>query len=75
MGLGVAILIRFGVLPMLLPIFVSTILPENPLTTDLSVWYASSMFTALAIVLAITLWSFRTALGGRKVLTGNLLEN
>jgi hypothetical protein len=33
------------------------------------------MFTALAIVLAITLWSFRTALGGRKLIAGDLLEN
>jgi hypothetical protein len=74
-GAAVAILMRFGVLPMLLAIFVSSVLPDNPLTTDFSAWYASSMFTALAIVLAITLWSFRTALGGRKLITGNLLEN
>jgi len=74
-GFGVAILMRFGVLPLLLAIFVSSLLPNNPLTTDFSAWYASATFTVLAIVLAITLWSFRTALGGRKVLTGNLLEN
>jgi serine/threonine-protein kinase len=74
-GFAVLILMRFGVLPLLLAIFVSTILGNNPLTTDFSVWYASSMFTALAIVLAITLWSFRTALGGRKLMSGDLLEN
>jgi serine/threonine-protein kinase len=74
-GFAVLILMRFGVLPLLLAIFVSTILGNNPLTTDFSVWYASSMFTALAIVLAITLWSFRTALGGRKLIAGDLLEN
>jgi hypothetical protein len=32
------------------------------------------MFTALAIVLAITLWSFRATLGSRKLLTGDFLE-
>jgi serine/threonine-protein kinase len=74
-GFAVLILMRFGVLPLLLAIFVSTMLGNNPLTTDFSVWYASSMFTALAIVLAITLWSFRTALGGRKLIAGDLLEN
>lgn len=73
-GAGVAILVRFGILPMVLAIFVSSILPESPLTTDFSAWYANSMFTALAIVLTITLWSFRATLGGRTVWKGDFLE-
>ena len=32
------------------------------------------MFAALAILLAISLWSFKTALGGRTLWTGEVLE-
>jgi hypothetical protein len=74
-GFGVAILLRYGVLPMILAMFISELIDSSPLTTDFSVWYANSMFTALAIVLVITLWSFRTSLGGRKIWSGNFLEN
>jgi hypothetical protein len=73
-GAAVVILMRFGVLPMVLAVFVSEVLGLPPLTTDFSAWYAGSMFTALAIVLAITLWSFRATLGSRKLLTGDFLE-
>jgi hypothetical protein len=44
------------------------------MTTDFSAWYASSMFTALAIVVALTVWSFRGALGGRALWKGDPLE-
>jgi hypothetical protein len=73
-GAAVVILMRFGVLPMVLAVFVSEVLGLPPVTTDFSAWYAGSMFTALAIVLAITLWSFRATLGSRKLLTGDFLE-
>src|SRR6185369_15323854 len=65
-GAAVVILLRFGVLPMVLAIFVDVVLDVTPLTTDLSSWYSGSMFTALAIVLVVTLWSFRATLGSRK---------
>jgi serine/threonine-protein kinase len=74
-GAAVLILIRFGVLPMVLAVFVSEVLGLPPVTTDFSAWYASSMFTALAIVLAVTLWSFRVTLGSRKLLTSDFLEH
>ena len=66
-GASVVILVRYGVLPMVLTIDVSSVVPNSPLTTDLSAWYASAMLATLAIVLAIALWGFRTALGGRAV--------
>jgi membrane protein implicated in regulation of membrane protease activity len=73
-GTAVVILLRFGVLPMVLAVFVSDVLERTPLTTDFSSWYAGSMFISLVIVLAITLWSFRATLGSRKLLTGDFLE-
>ena len=72
---ALAILVRFGVLPMVLTIFVSSVLPRAPLTTDFSAWYTSSMFTALAIVLILTLWTFRASLGGRTLWKGDFLES
>jgi hypothetical protein len=45
-----------------------------PVTTDLSAWYASTMFAGLAIILAVSLWSFKTALGGRKLWSAEFLE-
>jgi serine/threonine-protein kinase len=73
-GAAVVILLRFGVLPMAVAVFISDALERAPLTTDFSSWYAGSMFVSLAIVLAITLWSFRATLGSRKLLTGDFLE-
>ena len=70
----VAILIRFGVLPMAVAIFITGHLDTSPLTTDLSAWYASVMFTSLVTILAITLWGFRTAVGKRQLWTGEFLE-
>jgi hypothetical protein len=71
---AVVILIRFGVLPMAVAVFITNLLLASPLTTDVSAWYASSMFAALAILFGISLWSFKTALGGRKLWTGEFLE-
>jgi hypothetical protein len=39
---------------------------------DVAQWYASSSFALLAIVLAIAPWTFRIAIGSRKLLTGEL---
>jgi hypothetical protein len=71
---AVVILTRFGVLPMVVVVVITYVLVRGPLTTDVSAWYANTMFAALAIVLAISLWSFKTALGGRKLWTGDFLE-
>ena len=74
-GGGVAILTIYGVLPMTVAVFVSSVLERTPFTTDLSDWYASSMLLALGLIVALTLWSFRAALGGRRVWKGDLLES
>jgi hypothetical protein len=73
-GTNVAILMRFGVLPLTAAVFISETLQMTPLTTDLSPWYSSAMYAGLAIVLAVVLWSFKTALGGRKLWTAEFLE-
>ena len=45
-----------------------------PLTSDFSAWYASRGLTMVALTAALAIWSFRHALGGRKVLAESFLE-
>jgi len=73
-GLALYTLIRFGVLPMVVGIFVSSILPEFPVTTDFSTWYSGSSIFALATVLALGSWSFHTTLAGRRLFKEGFLD-
>ena len=73
-GLGLLILIRFGVLPMMLAAFVTDILGVFPLTSDFSAWYAGSSIFAVGSVLILAFWSFRGALAGRQFLNDGFLE-
>jgi hypothetical protein len=68
------LLVRLGVLATIVGMFVSSVVSSSPLTTDLSAWYARSMVRTLAIVLALTVWSFRGALAGRPLWKGDLLD-
>jgi hypothetical protein len=68
-------LIRCGVLPMVIAIFVSWVLLHVPATWDLTVWYANTMVLSILLVLAIALYAAHTALAGRPLLSGNLLED
>jgi len=54
---------------------VSTILPEFPLTTNFSNWYAGSTLFVLASVLALTVYAFHTAMAGRPLFKEGFLEN
>jgi serine/threonine protein kinase len=69
------VMFRFGVLPFAVVLLVEIIMVLGPpLTSDLSAWYASKGLIIVALVLALAVWSFRNALGGRKVLRGDFLE-
>jgi serine/threonine-protein kinase len=73
-SLVVWLMIRFGILPLTLVILLTTLVETTPLTSDLSAWYADKGLIVIALVLALAVWSFRNALGGRKVLKGDFLE-
>jgi hypothetical protein len=45
----------------------------SPLTSDFSAWCVKIGLIVVALVLALAVWSFRNALGGRKVLLDDLL--
>jgi len=72
-SLFVWVMIRFGILPLAL-VTLSIILVGVPLTSDLSAWYADKGLIVVALILGLAVWSFRNALGGRKVLKGDFLE-
>jgi serine/threonine-protein kinase len=67
--------LRFGVLAVVVAGSVTTLLVSFPVTLDFSAWYAGPGFIALGAILALGVWSFRTALGGRKLLKEDLLES
>jgi serine/threonine-protein kinase len=73
-GLATFILVRFGVLPMVVGVFVSSVLPSFPLTTDFSTWYAGSTIFVLAIVLGLTAFALHSAIGGRRVFKEGFLD-
>jgi len=66
--------VRFGILPGTLIVLFGTVVGTLPLTSDFSAWYASRGLIAVALTLALAIWSFRHALGGRKVLNEHFLE-
>jgi hypothetical protein len=75
-GVSVFNLLCFGVLTVVVSfVFSAEILRQTAFGTDLSAWYAPTMYLAAGIVVALALWSFRHALAGRRVLTGTLLED
>lgn len=69
------ILLRYGLLTMATIVFVSGLLSNVPLTTDLSAWYSGYTIAMVVAVLALAGWAFHTSLGGEKLFSGNLLED
>ena len=61
-------------MPTIIAGFLAEGLPRMNFTSDFSAWYAGPGIVILIAVLALTAWSFRTSLGGRKVFEGDILE-
>jgi hypothetical protein len=72
---GLWVMVRFGILPFTLVLLLQIVGLQAPLTSDLSAWYASRGLIVVALVLTLAAWSFRNALGGRKVLQEDFLEH
>jgi uncharacterized membrane protein len=73
-ALLLAVSIRFGMLALSIAIIANP-LDGYPLTSHFSAWFAPQGWMEVAFVLAVAVWAFRNALGGRKVLKGDFLEN
>jgi serine/threonine-protein kinase len=65
-------LMRFGLLTLVVGIFVATVLNGYPLTLDPGVWFGPTSLLMLAIVVTLALFGFRTSTAGRPVF-GSLL--
>ena len=74
-GMQLWLLLRLGMLAMVAGQFALMMLRIFPLTTDLSAWYATDAVVAMAIVLAIAIYGFRTTLGSRPLWRDELAGN
>jgi len=65
---------RFGLLALVASQFFALLLTSFPMTTDFSVWYASSTIFALAAGLAVAAYAAYVSLAGQRVFKGELLR-
>ena len=65
---------RFGLLALVASQFFILLLRTFPMTTDFSVWYASSTIFALAAGLAVAAYAAYVSLAGQRVFKGELLR-
>ena len=68
-GACTLVLVRLGVLAMVAFLFTyyCAIVGSAPWTTSVSVWYARTMMLAIAAILAVAIYGFRTTLAGRPL--------
>jgi serine/threonine-protein kinase len=69
-ALMVMTLMRFGLLTLVLSIFVSIFIGQFPIGTDISVWYSADMVFTFAVVIALAVFGYRTALAGHPFCAG-----
>jgi len=72
-GLVVGMLLRFGLLSLVVAIFVADLMSNFVFTWNFSGWYGTASLVVVALIAGIAVVAFRNSLGGRKVL-GDLLE-
>lgn len=65
--IGVLLLVRVGLLAIYAEAVVALLLQTQPITIDMSAWYAGRSLIALAMLGAIGVYGFHTALAGRPL--------
>jgi serine/threonine-protein kinase len=73
-GIAAFALVRFGLVTLAVAVFVANIMMNLPATFDFSRWYAPNAMIVPVGILALAAWSFYIALGGQKLLQGEMLE-
>jgi hypothetical protein len=63
-----------GLVPAIMCGFVGIFLFRLPMTTNLADWYSGSTIFAIGVVLAVTAYSFHTAVAGRPLFKAGFLE-
>jgi hypothetical protein len=69
------VLRRGGLLSLAVTLIFMFSLIEVPITLDLGAWYAPRALPVVAALLALALYGFRTALGGKPVFGSSLLDD
>ena len=73
-SLGLFVLRRFGLVALILSLFVVDVF-RIPMTMHAPVWYSTAGYAALFVIAAITVFGFRTSLGGRSLLHTRVFED
>jgi len=73
-GIAAFALVRFGLITLGVAVFVANLMLHVPLTLDFSRWYATAAMTVPPGILALAVWGFWTALGGQKLIKGEMLD-
>jgi len=66
--------VRFGLIVLLTAVFTANILLNVPYTLDFSEWYAPASICVVLSIVALAVWGFYTALGGRRLLKEELFD-
>jgi serine/threonine-protein kinase len=69
------VLLRGGLLPLMVTLYVMYSGIEVPFTTDFTAWYALQGLPVLAAIVALAVYGFHTSLGGKPAFGGGLLED
>jgi serine/threonine-protein kinase len=70
-----AVLTRGGLLMLAVLMFVMFVAFEVPLTLDLTAWYAPRGWPVVLVIAGLAAYGFRTALAGKPMFGGSLLED
>ncbi len=74
-GVGIFVLLRFGLLAFATSVVFTILSQSFPITTQLSSWYFGIGLTGLVLLLALTGYGFYTSLGGQPILGRAALED
>jgi len=73
-GLFATVLLQLGPLPVAVALITDNLLLTLPVTTDTSAWYFYLTVFGVLCLVAVTVYAFQTALGGRTLFKADLLE-
>lgn len=73
-GIAAFALVRFGLITLAVAVFVANIMLNLPVTFDFSRWYVPATLSVPIGILVLAVWSFYSALGGHKLIKGEMLE-
>jgi len=74
-GIGIAVLIRFGLFALVVTLCTNSILHAYFLTTHLSAWYAEPTFFVFFVFLAAAIFGFYTSTAGKPLFSGISIDN